>query len=291
MRDKIREALNSLKEKGEALNFRINKVSNTPELNTLVGDYELWNKTTLDILKKVFVHSQIYRMFEGPTYIGNVYVDANSFQGKRDRINHCLPPKLNHLTTALNLVNTAKEMDLLPIEDEVLSIIKNEPKTNPKMKKVFISHASIDANIIEPLVDLIEDIGVLHNQIFFSSQNAFGVGLGENIFERLKVELNNDVFALFILSPNFYNSPVCLCEMGAVWIKSHKQIPILIPPFEFNKVKGVFSESLGFKINDKDQLNSLKLELEEYFGLTPKHISRWEKKREEYLTKVNSLIS
>lgn len=158
------------------------------------------------------------------------------------------------------------------------------------MNKLFISHSSEDKEKIKPLIDLIENIGVSHNQIFFSSHPAYGVDLGQNIFERLKTELEDNVFALFILSENFYKSPVCLCEMGAVWIKSNKQIPILIPPFGFKDVQGVFPNSLGFKMNDKDQLNSFKGILETHFNLTPIHISRWEEKRDEYLLKINGLL-
>jgi hypothetical protein len=78
--------------------------------------------------------------------------------------------------------------------------------------------------------------------------------------------------------------------MGAVWVKSNKQIPILIPPFDFNAVQGVFPNSLGFKMNDKNQLNNFKGELESYFKLTPIHITRWEEKRDEYITKINELL-
>lgn len=170
--------------------------------------------------------------------------------------------------------------------------IEIEDKTIMKQneKKVFISHSSKDNEQIKPLIDLIENIGVPHSQIFYSSHPAYGVGLGEDIFTRLKTELEDNVFALFMLSDNFYKSPVCLCEMGAIWIKSNKQIPILIPPFSFSSIQGVFPNSLGFHMNDKNQLNNFKSELESYFKLTPIHISRWEEKRDEYLLKVNNLL-
>ncbi len=168
---------------------------------------------------------------------------------------------------------------------------QKNPSKNTTMKKIFISHAFVDHDKIAPLIDLITDIGVPHGQIFFSSSAASGVGLGENIFDRLKKELNEDVLALFLLSENFYKSAVSLCEMGAVWIKSGKQIPILIPPFDFADVKGVFPNSLGFKLNDKDQLNSFKQELETIFNLPPLHFSRWEAKRDEYLNKVNATLN
>lgn len=175
------------------------------------------------------------------------------------------------------------------INTSIKTEIFDMKKHNDSEKKLFISHASKDASKIKPLIDLLENIGVKHNQIFYSSSPAYGVTLGENIFDRLKKELNDNVLALFILSENFYASPVCLCEMGAVWIKSNKQIPILIPPFDFGDVKGVFTNSLGFKIDDKAQLSSFKIEIEKYFSLTPIHPARWEEKRDEYLSKINEI--
>ncbi len=79
--------------------------------------------------------------------------------------------------------------------------------------------------------------------------------------------------------------------MGAVWVKTNKHIPILIPPFNFSDVKGVFPDTLGFKINDKSQLNSFKGLLEKRFKLAPIHLTRWEEKRDEYLTKVRLLLA
>ena len=186
----------------------------------------------------------------------------------------------------------AKVLDYIEAKHNgiVENMVQQQKSQNKNMSKLFISHSSEDKEKIKPLIDLIENIGISHDQIFFSSHPAYGVDLGQNIFERLKTELEDNVFALFILSVNFYKSPVCLCEMGAVWIKSNKQIPILIPPFEFKDVQGVFPNSLGFRMNDKDQLNSFKGILESHFNLTPIHISRWEEKRDEYLSKIKDLL-
>ncbi len=172
----------------------------------------------------------------------------------------------------------------------VTDAILKERRQFTEERKIFISHSAIDKEKVQPLVDLLQIIGVPHDQIFFSSHPAYGVRLGENIFERLKTELQGRVFALFILSENFYKSAVCLCEMGATWIKSNKQVPILVPPFDFEDVKGVFPNSLGFRINDKDQLNSFKIEIERYFNLNPVHASHWEEKRDKYLREVNDLL-
>ena len=78
--------------------------------------------------------------------------------------------------------------------------------------------------------------------------------------------------------------------MGATWIKTNKHIPILIPPFDFKDVKGVFPVTNGMKINDKNKLNSLKETLENDFSLTQLKTTIWEKKRDKFLSDINLQI-
>lgn len=291
MKDNLIQTLSKQTEKGNELLNKVQAVASIQELNNLQIDFESWDRLTSNILKKCFVIDQLYRMFSGVIRLDNVFEDKNSFNSKRKHILEVLPKKLSHLNTAINYTLKAENIDLLPIEDEMLVVGKTKDDKITNMKKLFISHSSKDKSIIKPLIDLIESIGLKEEQIFFSSSSAYGVDLGENIFERLKKELSNEVFALFILSNNFYSSPVCLCEMGAVWINSKKQIPILIPPFSFDEMKGVFPNFLGFKMDDKNELNSFKQQIENYFGLTQIHFSKWEEKREDYLNKIKELIT
>ncbi len=158
------------------------------------------------------------------------------------------------------------------------------------MKKIFISHSSIDSPIVGELINLIESVGIKPDQIFCSSFEGYGFELGEDFLERLKKELNEEILAFFILTPKFYKSPMSLCEMGAIWIKTNKHIPILIPPFDFKDINGVFPVSQGMKINDKNKLNSLKETLENDFSLTPLKTTIWEKKRDKFLTDINIII-
>ena len=290
MKDKLIKILERQVEIGNNFSLKIESVSNINDLDDFIVEYDKWNGVNTYILDKAYVPRQLFQMYSGTSnYLSNVYVDKNSFQEKRNRVLYCLPRQLGHLRTAINLTRDIRNTDLLPI-DEQLTTVETQTIKTPNMNKLFISHSSKDDPKIKPFIDLIEDIGVPHTSIFYSSHPAYGVGLGENIFTRLKTELEGDVFALFMLSDNFYNSPVCLCEMGAVWIKSNKQIPILIPPFDFSSVQGVFPGSLGFKLDDKKQLNNFKSELESYFKLPPINFTRWEEKRDEYLSKIEVLL-
>jgi hypothetical protein len=290
IKEKLIRIIERQVEIGNNFSQKIESVSNRNELDDFLAEYDKWNSVNTYILDKGYIHRQLFQMYSGASnYLGNVYDDKNSIKSKRDRVLYCLPKQLGHLRTAMNLTKDIRNTDLLPVDEQLTTLELQKNKTK-NMSKLFISHSSQDDPKIKPLIDLIEDIGIHHNQIFYSSHPTYGVGLGENIFTRLKTELEGDVFALFMLSENFYKSPVCLCEMGAVWIKSNKQIPILIPPFDYNSIQGVFPNSLGFKLDDKKQLNNFKGELESYFNLTPINITRWEEKRDEYLLKINELL-
>lgn len=159
-----------------------------------------------------------------------------------------------------------------------------------KIKKIFISHAHIDFEIAEKIVDLLEIIGVTSKSIFCSSLPGYGIPLGDNYLTSLKDELSTDVIVVFVITPNFYKSPISLCEMGASWIIASKHIPILIPPFEFEDIKGVFPNTIGMKINDKNKLNELKELVEIYFEVKiPYPI--WERKRDNTLAEINRTLT
>ncbi|MEN7547356.1 toll/interleukin-1 receptor domain-containing protein [Rapidithrix thailandica] len=158
-------------------------------------------------------------------------------------------------------------------------------------KKVFISHSSKDANVVEQVIELLEAIGLNENQIFCTSFEGYNIKIGTDWLQTLKEELNKEVLVIFILSENFYNSPVSLCEMGATWVKTSEHIPVLIPPFSYAQIQGVIPNTQGMKINEKAKLNSLKEKVEAFFSLTPKNFSVWERKRDNAVGQINEIIT
>ena len=268
MKEKLKGLITQQIDSGISFQTRIQKIGNTIDLDILITDYNLWNENNKLILEKGFVQSfqQFFRMYSGIDYLSNMNIQKDSFEYKRDNILNCLPKQIAQLRTVLAYLEQASTTILLPINEQ--EIINSNKKTKNSMKKIFISHSSLDSNYVGELINLIEGIGITHNQIFCSSFEGYGVELGEDFLDRLKKELDEDILVFFILTQNFYNSPISLCEMGATWIKTNKHIPILIPPFDFKDVKGVFPVTNGMKINDKNKLNSLKETLENDFSLT-----------------------
>lgn len=124
-------------------------------------------------------------------------------------------------------------------------------------KKVFVSHSSKDQAYATIFVELLKNFGFREKDIFCSSMYATGVKYGEKIFERLKDELTDGPIMLYLLSQNYYESVVCLNEMGASWMMSEKHYPVALPHFDVGKIVGALgSDQLSliageqFKVED-----------------------------------------
>lgn len=187
------------------------------------------------------------------------------------------------------IIQIANDLDLEVLKQIEMQMKKEKP-TVLGDKKIFISHSSLDIKIVEKVIDILEAIGVPSNKIFCSSFEGYGVKLGSDFLEVIKKELDSNVLVLFILSSNFYSSVVSLCEMGATWVKTNKHIPILIPPFEYDDIKGVIPTTHGMKINEKDKLNSLKDIVADFISLEPLNTSVWERRRDNVLKEVKKIL-
>jgi len=163
---------------------------------------------------------------------------------------------------------------------------------NNNYNKLFISHAKEDEAIVGEIINLLEAMGLTPSQIFCSSIEGYGVPLGKDFLDTLKKEISNNVLVLFILTNNFYESPFCLCEMGASWVLTNEQIPIIIPPFTFDDIEGVLPKNTqGLPINNGLKLNSLREKIIETFNLPQQTMSIWERKRDLSIDIINNLIA
>lgn len=157
-------------------------------------------------------------------------------------------------------------------------------------KKIFISHSTEDKLLVEPLIDLLEGLGLNSDSIFCTSFEGYKIPYGEDFLGFIKRELSEDTIVLFMLSENFYNSPICMCEMGATWIKSTKHFPILIPPLSYANMKGVISsQTQSLFINNSNELDGFITQLFKALDLSLK-IEIWNRKKEKFLLSINELL-
>lgn len=168
------------------------------------------------------------------------------------------------------------------------------------MKKpmLFISHASADIKYVQPLVELLADIGLNNETMFCSSVPDYHIPMDNDIYDYLKSLFDNyDLHVVFMLSDNYYKSAACLNEMGASWVLRKRYSTVLLPKFDFSAIKGAVNPTqISLKL-DNDNIDELKVRLGELkdiisneFGISVPS-NRWEKKRDTFISTINSLMT
>ncbi|MFJ8521380.1 toll/interleukin-1 receptor domain-containing protein [Bacillus cereus] len=162
-----------------------------------------------------------------------------------------------------------------------------------KIKKIFISHASRDKEYVKALVNLLNSIGVpkKSDSIFCSSLPEYDIPHGEDIYDYLKNELNNNkTMVLFVLSDNYYQSAPCLNEMGAAWITSKKCSSVLTPNFDFKKIEGAIDPTqISFRMNNSNGLDKFRDYIIESLELDAPGYKLWQSDRDDYLNTIKQL--
>ena len=193
------------------------------------------------------------------------------------------------------------------LKSSLLVIRKNIDKYFPKEEieemredtmlkpKIFISHSSADLKYVEPLVELLADIGMTNDNLFCSSVPDYAIPLNQDIYDYLaSLFREGKLYVIFALSDNYYNSPACMNEMGAAWVLKNEYTSILLPKFEYKEIKGAVNPNkIGMKLDDDDELlkkrlGELKNIIADKFGISVPDM-RWEKKRNDFISKIKSL--
>lgn len=205
-------------------------------------------------------------------------------------------------TEIKKLLATASDKILLLIADDLKIDTSNyviqqnvKGKTTTKvtkefLKKVFISHSSKDKEVVTSFIQILEVIGINPEHIFCTSLEGYGATLGANFIEEIETRLDEDVLVFFMLSDNFYKSPMCLIEMGAAWAKTKSQISVAITPFELGQMEGVFKHFQGIQIDNELHYDMLKETLEAKFDLEPKRPLVWTPKRNIFLNMIKQQL-
>ena len=173
---------------------------------------------------------------------------------------------------------------------------ENILKEAKKEKIVFISHASADKKYIKPFVELLEDIGLNEEQIICSSIPPYCIPLDGKVYEWLVDRFQNcDLHVIYMLSHYYYESAVCLNEMGAAWAMKQRWTGILLPSFGFENIDGCIDRTqISIKLDDEDtetlyyRFEELKNNLTTEFQLREMSHAVWERKRTDFFRKIDS---
>lgn len=162
--------------------------------------------------------------------------------------------------------------------------------------KIFISHSSHDIEYVREIVNLLREVGLRNDQIFCSSLPGYGIPLNMNIFDYLRELFQEyDLHVILVHSVNYYNSVISLNEMGAAWVLRKENTSILLPGFDFAAMTGVIdSKAISIKLDSteddvKNGLNQLRDMLCLEFEIKRDADILWEKNRDEFIRRINSL--
>lgn len=271
----------------EAVTEEVKPVVLTKEqkVRQLENDYKEVSKVDRNSRKSIDTYLEWHK--ETLIYLSVYYSDMNSdFKEFKNLDNsgngHSLYSNFKKIYAKYNLLMSQVSMQSKD----------NSKKGNSPM--VFISHSSKDKVFAEALVDLLESIGLDKDTLFCSSVAGYGLDLSDDIFETLRnLFQSHDLFMIFIHSPRYYTSAVSLNEMGAAWALRTGFCSILTSDMEFSGLKGVVNDrSIAIKVNEEDawyRLNELYDRLKSIFNLSSLDMTKWERKRDNFLRSVNNI--
>lgn len=174
-----------------------------------------------------------------------------------------------------------------------VKIESKEDKEKVKKPLLFISHSSANENIATNLVQLLRTLGFNNKNLFCSSVPGYDIKEGEDIYDTLASKFQDyNIFVIFLLSSEYYQSAACLNEMGATWVLKANYSTIVCPGFSIPEIKGAINPCkmavvLGDYKRVNGKLNNLKDRLIEFFGLPEvEDDTIWENDRNKFIESI-----
>ena len=159
-----------------------------------------------------------------------------------------------------------------------------------KNHRIFISHSSKDVAYVSLLVDLLSGMGLNQTHVFCSSLPGYGIPVGKNIYDYLREQFfQYDLHVIIVHSENYYNSAICLNEMGAAWVLKQTSTSILLPKFGYEQMKGVMdNQYIAIKLDAplldlQHRLNQFYNNIVSEFELSKLEDIIWQQKRDAFI--------
>lgn len=159
--------------------------------------------------------------------------------------------------------------------------------------KIFISHSSRNKDYGNALVELLRGIGIQEDEMIFTSNTAYGIPIGQNIFTWLRSQIADKPFVIYLLSKEYYSSIACLNEMGAAWVIENAHAMLFTPEFDLTSSEfregAIDPREIGFYINNEERLLSFMQLLNRYFRISTNPIII-NQKLKKYLLEIEAIL-
>ncbi len=155
------------------------------------------------------------------------------------------------------------------------------------MKRIFISHASKDKEIVQAFMNeiLIGALGIKITDIFCTTTDGTKIESGNDWRNDIQEHLVGSKVTFLIITPNYKESEICLNEMGAAWVLSGRTIPLIVEPVNYESVGLLQVVKQVEKIQDSKSLDRIRDVLQEDLEIPANEIpsDRWTDQKEKFL--------
>lgn len=157
--------------------------------------------------------------------------------------------------------------------------------------RVFISHASADVDLADAVADLLRlGTGLSEERILCTSLEGMGIPEGTpNYLEYLREQISDAGLVLPLFTPAFFDSEVCLIEIGAMWGLKQETFPLVVPPVTYARVEKLLGKLQSARIDEKEGLSRLHDRIVRVFELNAK-TDMWIKKKNQFERKLPGLL-
>ena len=137
------------------------------------------------------------------------------------------------------------------------------------MPAVFVSHSSVDKELVDDFVDDIISLGseVGPEDIFYSSRLDTGVPSGQDLSAYVRANVEESSLVVALITPSFLRSRYCVAEMGAAWARAGRLFPLALPGLSHTELDGVLSGVAVRTMDDDEALDELHDRLLEVAGV------------------------
>ena len=143
---------------------------------------------------------------------------------------------------------------------------------------LFISHSSLDHDLVAPLVDLLQDaLGLDPDRIRASSIDGYRLPAGIRFEEALRRETHDARTFIGVISPASLKSAYVAFELGSRWGADRHLAPLLTPEVVASALQGPLATLNSLKIDDRAQMQQLVADLATELKVTaraPHHYAR-----------------
>ncbi|MBR0653355.1 TIR domain-containing protein [Roseomonas terrae] len=160
------------------------------------------------------------------------------------------------------------------------------------MSAVFISHAVADEALATLFTDFLKEaIGVPSDAIFCSSVPGHGIPLTVDFNAYMKDRIQNPKLVILLMTPSYLESPFCMMELGAAWAKSHRTLPIVVPPVAFSTVTKTLGLVQAWDITNHAGLVEFRAAVRDTgINLENRTEQDWDRKRTEWRQRSKKTI-